>query len=273
MKTYKEIKESIHKNINYIGPIDDIMNPAVVRQLKNVARKMSNSAQPQIKVFLSDLEKHLRNYGYTFGVIDTEQPFEDSGSEDFVVMRFPDGEIVRNVFITVQWEKTNSLIYKYRPHVLNYSVNVSINEIDPDDFEKIINGEAVFVQNDDDYTGDSLTGDDDSDLMKESKDSHDKEAYQVFVRKMMKKHNFDIKTATDKETKVFFNKIDKLWNSEKEKGNDGLKENTSLQERKITVKAKAKGDKKYHKFTYKNKKEAEKFVDFIKDEGGDAKIV
>lgn len=50
-------------------------------------------------------------------------------------------------------------------------------------------------------------------VMFETKDSN----YKEFFKKMMKQHNFDIKTASEEEKRNFFLKIDRLYKSKSEK--------------------------------------------------------
>lgn len=279
-KNYKDfIKEAVED-----GAYPNMASPIAIRELNIFAKRMTGAMQPSIEEVITKIEREVNRYGYTLGELESDE-FEENGAEGFALFNFNDGEPLKNVVMELEWERTSPEVYDYAPTVLKNLVKLKVHEIDPDDWETFVTTGTMEVPEDDDYVGDPIFGDDDSDDLKEEsltkfqkikvgdmvidKETgkkvkvrrHDKnkqamtvdmpdgtvqsreydeislaeseleeeakETYKEFVKRMMAKHNFDIKSASDEETKAFFNKIDKEWNAEDEKGEDGLEESTT----------------------------------------------
>lgn len=140
MKTLKELRESLEQRQ---GVEKDIMPAGSLRKVKTIARQISNASQPNIPQVITRIDEELRKYGYTLGEVDFPEDFDDQGEEDFAVIAYPEMTMVRNVYITVKWERTNSMIYKYSPDVLSYAVRVLANIVDPTDFDSMV-GDSLY---------------------------------------------------------------------------------------------------------------------------------
>lgn len=195
--------------------------PVAIRNLKIFAKQVSNALQSSPANLLARLEIELNKYGYSLGELDSDITFEDTGDEDFVLIAFPDGEEIKNVFISIKWSKTNSEIYQYSPNILSYNVKMTVNEIDPSDYDTLVNSGSIHVENDDDFEGDYIFGDDDSDLIGESAEDE--------------YHRSHLETITNTELKrklQSYRKTDpkKYEHAVSEFEKRGLKENTDLKE-------------------------------------------
>jgi len=163
VKSYTELTESLNTD----GVAVNIMPHSVIRSLSYFARRVSNALQPRMEEFINTIEQELHKYGYTLGEID-DSAFDDAGEEGFTVSTFSTGEDVRNVFLTLQYEKTAPQIYDVRSTVLINLIKLQVHEIDPADFDKVVETGEVELQSDDDFVGDDLRGEDDYDDLAEA---------------------------------------------------------------------------------------------------------
>lgn len=234
MKTLQELKQYAEKraikestdvvglsndDMNKVGVITNLADPITIRNVKYFAKQISNAAQPDPATVFAKIEDELNKYGYTLG--DIEGGFETAGSEDFVLYRFPDGEMIRNVALSVMWEKTNQVQVPVAKDILSYDFRVSLNVIDPNKFDSLLAGDEVEFEDDDLIDGDELYGDDDTDYVSESAEPKGTD-YQKLVKKMMDRKGIkSIEDLTGEQKKDFFNTLDKSYNSKDEPGKDG----------------------------------------------------
>lgn len=170
MKSLKEIREDIATDapLQGQGEIRGLATPVAIRDLKEYGRQVSNALQPSIPQLLANMEKELNKYGFSLGEIDSSDSFEASGEEDFIVFSFPNGEELKNLFLSLKWEKVSTpTTYEFRQEKLENSVKLSVSEIAPEDFEDMLANGDVSIQGDDSIDGDELYGDDDDDYVKE----------------------------------------------------------------------------------------------------------
>jgi len=118
----------------------DLAHPAAIRHMKEFARQVSVSQQPDISIFITQkLEQELNKFGYTLGELDNEIPFDKDGSEDFVVFTHPDKAELKNVYLSIEWERSSPEIYDHSPEVLETRVKMTVNEISPMEFDSFVN--------------------------------------------------------------------------------------------------------------------------------------
>ena len=166
-KTLKALREELNIVDYKVGMIEGLASPVAIRDLKMFGKQISNALQPDMKVLLGTIEKELNKYGFSLGEIDSDGDWDDNGSEDFVLVKFPHGEEIKNIYLTLSWKRVAPDSYEYRSEKLEFSVDLTVNEIDPEDYETMLDSGEVEVNGDDSIDGDDVFGDDDTDVVKE----------------------------------------------------------------------------------------------------------
>ena len=157
MKTLKEIQEASGQLV------DNIMAPADLRNVKETARQMSSSFQSTVPNIIQKIEKELNNFGYTLGEIDFDEPFEDDGEEDFFVIGVANKEIIKNVYISVEWKSLASPLssdIRADGPVMNLTATITVNEVTPAEMAVLI-ANSLNDGSDDLLPDDEFIGDED----------------------------------------------------------------------------------------------------------------
>lgn len=157
MKTLKEIQEASGQLV------DNIMAPADLRNVKETARQMSSSFQSTVPNIIQKIEKELNNFGYTLGEIDFDEPFEDDGEEDFFVIGVANKEIIKNVYISVEWKSLASPLssdIRADGPVMNLTATITVNEVTPAEMSVLI-ANSLDDGSDDLLPDDEFIGDED----------------------------------------------------------------------------------------------------------------
>jgi hypothetical protein len=128
MKTFKQLKEDT------VGVVENIMNPAEIRNLRQLTEKVSASYQADVVGALKKLEDELNKFGYSLGQIEVEGDLGDEGEAFLVAETFSTHELVKNVYFIMKWEKlSNGQQYQYRSEgsALNFRVDIKTFEASP----------------------------------------------------------------------------------------------------------------------------------------------
>lgn len=167
----KELKESLSESI-YDGQMEMSTSQICVSDLEYLekfTKKMSAAFQSSLPNVLEKIETELNKFGCTLGELDSELPFEDTGSEDFAIFKFAAQEMVTNAYLTLDWETISGQQNPHRPDgsKLRYDIHLELVRNNPmDNIEE---------------TGDELTTDD---LVKEGmEDKADLTAKRVSISK------------------------------------------------------------------------------------------
>lgn len=132
--------------------VKNIMDPNTLRDMKTLASQLSAGAQANIPDILEKIENRLNASGYTLGELDLDD-IEDDGSDDyFILTKSSDHEIVRNAFLTVEWDTmaspASSVSTRPDGGKLRLDVLITVNELSPREMDKLI--DDTLSDNDED---------------------------------------------------------------------------------------------------------------------------
>lgn len=134
MKTFKDLREATGDIVK------NIIQPADLRSIRELTTSLTATPQSTIVNVLEKIEAKLQFSGYTLGELDLED-IEDEGSEDYFILTNADQEIVRNAYITLEWEKVDSMTsFAHTPDgaKLRLDVLVTLHELAPEEMDEII---------------------------------------------------------------------------------------------------------------------------------------
>lgn len=140
MKSLKELREEIETN--RVGNISEIMDQSSLEYVYTFSKQVSGALQSSMYDTFVKIDRELGKFGYTLGDIgEQDQVFEDEDGEDLIIYRAFDGEPVKNVFLSILWKRVAPQIYRYSDKALEYSVKLTVNQIDPAEFDDLMAGE------------------------------------------------------------------------------------------------------------------------------------
>jgi len=124
------------------------VDPRTLTHLGKFADQISNAFQPTLPRLIKKIESELSKFALTLGELDMEMDSDDGekGSEDFMVYDHSTGEPMKNIFITLKWKSAAAKIYDQSPDKLELSVTLTINEIDPAEFDTLTKDAVVTVE-------------------------------------------------------------------------------------------------------------------------------
>jgi hypothetical protein len=136
------IEQSIEDIVSVVKEEADtcVIGPLEIGELSKFASQISNSQQPTIPKVLNKIEAELNRFGYTLGEIDYVDPFEEEGSEDYIILTFADGREVANAYLTLQWRRASEKTSMLNPDFNMNMVELSVVEIDPSEYEELVYG-------------------------------------------------------------------------------------------------------------------------------------
>lgn len=110
--------------------------------LKEFAKKFSGTFQQTISVAMHRIDTELKKFGYTLGELDLSD-ISDDDEQDFMIFEFSTGIVVKNLFVTVGWDRVSGQQNTYTPEgsKLMYDVRVMFNDITPEEMDNILNAE------------------------------------------------------------------------------------------------------------------------------------
>jgi hypothetical protein len=268
METKNTIKDLLEyfKDDDGGGTVTDIIPPAILRELNNFAMATSGAMQPSVEDFYTHIERFLNKFSLTLGELENISTDDDeSGEEDFLVFRYLTGDVVKNILLSAEYEKTQPQLYKYQPKPLHYRVKLSVHEITPAQFDEMLSTGEITLTSDDDYTGDKLTGDDDTDDMAEelSRDGTDdlKKMSDAALKRALKQ-------ARRKEDKQYDNLVSEFERRGLKESVNSIKEMMgSSEDVAEAFVLKVKDGNKWESFWYEDKKSAENFMNYLLKDG------
>ena len=94
-------------------------------------------------LIINKIENELNKFGLTLGDVDVDTPFEDSGTDDYVIQFYATKEPVKNMFLTLSWRKISGKQFEYTQEgaKLIHDVHLIVNITDPEDMDDILNSE------------------------------------------------------------------------------------------------------------------------------------
>lgn len=91
---------------------------------------------------INKIESELNKFALTLGDVDVDTPFEDEGTDDYIVQFYATKEPVKNVFLTLSWRKMSSgeqFQYSQEGSKLVNDVHLIVNLVDPADMDDLLN--------------------------------------------------------------------------------------------------------------------------------------
>lgn len=138
MKTIKQLREDT------VGIVTNVVDPAGLRNIRNLTGQVSDIYHSTVFDALKKIEHELVKFGYTLGDIEIDGDLGDEGEAFLAVHSFPSRELVKNLYLTIKWEKLASgQQYQYRQEgsALNFRVTVLTYEATPETLQKIIDSQ------------------------------------------------------------------------------------------------------------------------------------
>lgn len=138
MKKFKELRESI----NQISDTS-VLDTNIINNLTKFAQQISMSFQPDIRVVIDKIENELNKFALTLGDVDLDTPFEREGTDDYIVFFNYNKEPVKNMFLTLSWERVQGQQFQYTNDgsKLTHNVHLIVNLTSPEDMEDMLNDE------------------------------------------------------------------------------------------------------------------------------------
>ena len=138
MKSFKELRESSNPSM-----VQTTVDANIINNLVKFAQQLSGSFQPDMILIINKIENELNKFGLTLGDVDVDTPFEDSGTDDYVIQFYATKEPVKNMFLTLSWRKISGKQFEYTQEgaKLIHDVHLIVNITDPEDMDDILNSE------------------------------------------------------------------------------------------------------------------------------------
>lgn len=143
MKTFREFSDNYNKS----KFMPNRMAEGHIELLVRLSNQLNNDPGiiVDIERYIEKIEQELNNIGYTLGDFESND-FGDEGEEDFVIFKYSDrDEAIENVFLSIEWDESG--------------IKMTVNEIDPMEFDDLFNAGEIEIDNTPDYR------DDDTDMM------------------------------------------------------------------------------------------------------------
>lgn len=138
MKKFKDLRES---TVSSVFP--ETVDTNIINNLVKFAQQISGSFQPDMTLLINKIESELNKFALTLGDVDVDTPFEDTGTDDYVVLFYANKEHVKNIFLTLSWRKVSGQQFDYTAEgsKLVNDVHLIVNLVDPTDMDDIMNSE------------------------------------------------------------------------------------------------------------------------------------
>lgn len=138
MKSFKELRESSNPSM-----VQTTVDANIINNLVKFAQQLSGAFQPDMILIINKIENELNKFGLTLGDVDVDTPFEDSGTDDYVIQFYATKDPVKNVFLTLSWRKISGKQFEYTQEgaKLIHDVHLIVNITDPEDMDDILNSE------------------------------------------------------------------------------------------------------------------------------------
>jgi hypothetical protein len=146
MKTIDQIiqesADAAMLTVNTTGLVSGKIGEYELNHLEKFAKQLSNAFQPTVPALLAKIEAELNKFAYTLGNLDNINDEDvESDDEDLVVFTKATGDLVRNMYIHIEWEKLSSgQSYAHRPDgaALKISCEVTIKRVSEEEFAAIL---------------------------------------------------------------------------------------------------------------------------------------
>lgn len=138
MKSFKELRESLNPSM-----VQTTVDANIINNLVKFAQQLSGAFQPDMILIINKIENELNKFGLTLGDVDVDTPFEDSGTDDYVILFYATKDPVKNMFLTLSWRKISGKQFEYTQEgaKLIHDVHLIVNITDPEDMDDILNSE------------------------------------------------------------------------------------------------------------------------------------
>lgn len=137
----KEAADAALNVVNTTGLVSGKMGEYELNHMEKFTKQISNAFQQSVPTLLNKIEAELNKFAYTLGSLDDVEDDEDSDEEDFVVFVKSTGELVKNMYIHIEWEKLASgQSYAHRPDgaALKISAEVTIKRVSEEELDAIL---------------------------------------------------------------------------------------------------------------------------------------
>lgn len=131
----KENAKSVSINESQEGTSEGFIGPADLAYLNKFSKQVNGAVQPTIQDTITKIEKELNKFGYSLGETEFEFESDESGTEEFVLVQYSTQELIRNVFLTIDYRRVSTKIYDFAPKKLEYAFDIKFVEITPEDFD------------------------------------------------------------------------------------------------------------------------------------------
>lgn len=130
MKSFTQLSEALGEVVK------DRMHAGDAGAIRRRLLKINETVHQDLMTAFRHLEETLNLHGYTF-ISQVDDEFdEQAGEDDFFVYEANSGDVVKNVYLSVQW----SFINNVHPHTgkeFNASVTFRLEDIDAEDVESV----------------------------------------------------------------------------------------------------------------------------------------
>ena len=146
MKTFKELQEDIN-SITPIGTkpvgVDKGMDHYAKEHMKKYCQQISSAAQPELPILIGYIEKELNKFAYTLGEVDMDVDLNMDGDEEaFVVFIKATGEMLNNVYLSMDWERLAAPVvvdYRNDGGKLINAVILKLEDCTPEELQDMLN--------------------------------------------------------------------------------------------------------------------------------------